>query len=70
LDLGLISRNFDFKVIVPNPSFGTATLKHYKTVNTHPKWSCNTSITKKILPIYAKGGPLPKKHKIFFEIEE
>jgi hypothetical protein len=43
---GLISRHFDFKVEVPNPnrnpnpnpdpSFGTATLKPFKSVNTHP----------------------------------
>ncbi len=36
-----------FKVEFPNPSFGTANLKPYKTVNTHPNWSTKSLFRRK-----------------------
>ena len=40
---------FDFKVEVPKRSFGTATLKPYKTVKTHQKVTTQESILASIL---------------------
>jgi hypothetical protein len=34
---------FALKLKVPKISFGTATLKHYRTVNSHPKATAKSS---------------------------
>ena len=38
---------FYLKIKFLKNAFGTATLKHYRTVNTHPKWTVNISFRRK-----------------------